>query len=290
MSTAATSAELFELRQHALNLRKHVLRMLRASKAGHVGGAMSIVEVLTVLYYKIMNVDPKNPKWEGRDRFVLSAGHKCLGVYAALGEKGFFDSSIFDTYGALNAKIPGHPDMHKLPGIESNTGALGHGMSIAGGMALGFKIQKKPNRVFVLLGDGELAEGSNWEGAAAASHHQLDNLVGFVDRNGLQIGGRTQSIMNYEPLAERFTSFGWVVQSVDGHDMPGLISAINAAPFEAGKPSMIILNTVKAKGISFGEDKASFHYWKPKPEELDAAEAELAAAEAELKKEMANHG
>ncbi len=288
--TTATNEELLELRRRALNLRKHVLRMMRASGAGHVGGAMSIVEALTVLYYRVMKVDPTNPQWEERDRFVLSAGHKCLGLYAVLAEKGFFDLSVLDTYGSLNAKIPGHPDMHKLPGVESNTGALGHGMSIAGGMALGFKIQKKPNRVFVMFGDGELAEGSNWEGAAAASHHKLDNLIGFVDKNGLQIGGRTVHIMSYEPVAQRFESFGWSVRAVDGHDMTALIDAINATPFEAGKPSMIVMSTVKAKGISFGEDKANFHYWKPKPEELDAADAELVAAEKELEKEAAAHG
>jgi len=211
--------ELLKLESTALNIRRNILRLIRAGQAGHVGGALSSVEILTALYFNILNVDPKNPKWPLRDRFVLSAGHKCLVLYSALAEKGFFDKSVLDTYGDLDSIIPGHPNMHKLPGVETNTGALGHGLSIAGGMALGLRMDKSPAKVFVLMGDGELAEGSNWEAASAASMHKLDNLLVFVDRNKLQISGPTVDVMSYEPLDERWRSFGWSVRTIDGHNI-----------------------------------------------------------------------
>jgi transketolase len=275
--------EILELEFTALALRRNILRLIKAGEAGHSGGALSSVEILTALYFHIMNVDPKNPKWEQRDRFILSAGHKCLVLYSALAEKGFFDKSVLDTYGSLDAKIPGHPNMHKLPGVETNTGALGHGLSIAGGMALGIKMDKSPARVFVVMGDGELAEGSNWEAAAAASMHKLDNLVVFVDRNKLQISGPTVDVMSYEPLDERWKSFGWSAKIIDGHNLEEIIETVNQVPFEKGKPTVIIADTIKSKGISFAEAKVNFHYWKPKPEELEKAEADLDKIENELK-------
>jgi len=183
--------EELSLKKIALQVRKKVIRMIKAGKSGHVGGAMSAADILTALYFNIMRVTPEDPGWRERDRLVLSAGHKCLALYAVLTEKGFFDESILDTYGSLKSRLPGHPDMHKIPGIESNTGALGHGLSIAGGMAAGLKMDGLASKVYVIMGDGELAEGSNWEAAAAASHHSLDNILVFVDRNTLQIGGRT---------------------------------------------------------------------------------------------------
>lgn len=277
------NSEILKLEYTALALRRNILRLIRAGEAGHSGGALSSVEILTALYFNIMNVDPQNPKWDQRDRFVLSAGHKCLVLYSALAEKGFFDKSVLDTYGALDAKIPGHPNMHKLPGVETNTGALGHGLSIAGGMALGIKMDKSPARVFVLMGDGELAEGSNWEAAAAASMHKLDNLVVFVDRNKLQISGPTVDVMSYEPLDERWKSFGWGARIVDGHNLELIIETVNQAPFEKGKPSVIIADTIKSKGIGFAEAKVNFHYWKAKPDELKQAENDLDAIEAKLK-------
>lgn len=197
------------LKKVAVQIRKNVLRMIKAGGSGHIGGALSAADIMAALYFKVMRVDPQNPKWPERDRFVLSAGHKCLGLYATLAEKGFFDRTLLDTYGALGTKLGGHPDMHKLPGIETNTGALGHGLSIAGGMALGLKMDSLPAKVYVIMGDGELAEGSNWEAAAAASHHKLDNLLAFIDRNKLQIGGRTVDVMSYEPLDKRWEAFGW---------------------------------------------------------------------------------
>jgi transketolase len=278
--------ELLKLESAALEIRRNILRLLKAGESGHVGGALSAVEVITALYFKLLNVDPGNPKSSERDRFVLSAGHKCLVLYAALAERGFFDKSLLDTYGALDSRLPGHPNMHKLPGVESNTGALGHGLAIAGGMALGLRMDGSKARVYVLMGDGELAEGSNWEAAAAASMHKLDNLLVFVDRNQLQISGPTIEVMSYEPLDERWRSFGWSVRTIDGHDFESIIMNAEEAPFEKGKPSLIIANTVKSKGLSFAEGKVSYHYWKANPEEMLQAELDLDVIAKQLKEKM----
>jgi transketolase len=282
--------EILKLEYTALNIRRDILRLVRAGEAGHVGGALSSVEIVTALYFNLMHVDPENPVWPQRDRFVLSAGHKCLVLYAALAEKGFFDKSVLDTYGALDSRIPGHPNMHKLPGVETNTGALGHGLSIAGGMALGLRLDKSPAKVYVLMGDGELAEGSNWEAASAASMHKLDNMIVFVDRNKLQISGPTIEVMSYEPLDERWRSFGWSVRIIDGHNLESVIGNVLQAPFEKGKPSVIIADTVKSKGLSFAEGKVSYHYWKAKPEEMEQAERDLDNIEKQLKGKMERIG
>ena len=267
--------EEIKLKRIAVKIRKNVLRMIKAGGSGHIGGALSCTDIMTVLYFKIMRVDPQIPTWPERDRFVLSAGHKCLALYGTLAEKGFFDSSLLDTYGALCTKLGGHPDMHKLPGVESNTGALGHGLSIAGGMAMGLKMDGLDSKVYVILGDGELAEGSNWEAAAATSHHKLDNLVAFVDRNKFQHGGRTVDFMSYEPLDKRWEAFGWAVRVIDGNDLQQIYDNVTDIPFEKGKPSMIIADTIKSKGLPFAEDKASFHYWKVTDEEMAVAEHAL---------------
>jgi transketolase len=279
-----TEKEELDLKQKALQIRKNVLRLIKAGKSGHVGGALSSADIIAALYFKLMRVDPKNPSWRERDRFVLSAGHKCLALYAALAEREYFDASVLDTYGALGSKLPGHPDMYKLPGIETNTGALGHGLSISGGMALGLKMDKIDARVYVLMGDGELAEGSNWEAAAAASHHELDNLLVFVDRNTLQISGRTVEVMSYEPLDARWAAFGWSVRQINGHDMKQIVDNATDIPFEKGKPSVIISNTVKSKGFSFAEDKVNYHYWKATPGEIQQAENDLVGMERSLGK------
>jgi transketolase len=267
--------EEIRLKRTAVQIRKNVLRMIKAGRAGHVGGALSCTDIMTVLYFKLMQVDSQNPGWRERDRFVLSAGHKCLALYATLAEKGFFDKSLLDTYGAMGTRLGGHPDMHKLPGVETNTGALGHGLSIAGGMALGLRMDNLAAKVYVVMGDGELAEGSNWEAAAAISHHKLDNLLAFIDRNGLQICGRTVDVMSYEPLDKRWEAFGWSVRVIDGNDLQQVYKNAADIPFEKSKPSMIIADTVKAKGLSFAEDKVSFHYWKATDEELAMAEQAL---------------
>ena len=282
--------EILKLEQTALHIRKDILRLIKAGQAGHVGGALSSVEIMTSLYFNLMKVDPKNPKWVERDRFVLSAGHKCLVLYSTLAEKGFFDKSILDTYGALDSKVPGHPNMHKLPGVETNTGALGHGLSIAGGMALGLKLDKSPAKVFVLMGDGELAEGSNWEAAAAASMHKLDNLVVFVDRNSLQISGPTVDVMSYEPLDERWRAFGWNAKTIDGHDFEAIINGVKQVPEVEGKPTVFIADTIKSKGLSFAEAKVSYHYWKASDDEMAQADHDLEKIEVELKAKMERAG
>ena len=278
--------ELLQLESKALKIRRNILRLMKAGKAGHVGGALSSTEILTALYFNLLNIDPANPKWKERDRFVLSAGHKCLVLYAALAERGFYDESVLDTYGALNSHIPGHPNMHKLPGVETNTGALGHGLSIAGGMALGLRMDGSQAKVYVVMGDGELAEGSNWEAASAASMHKLDNMLVFVDRNKLQISGPTVDVMSYEPLDERWRSFGWSVRTIDGHDFEAIINNARDIPFEKGKPSVLIADTVKSKGLSFAEGKVNYHYWKATPEEMEQAEHDLDAIGNKLKEEM----
>jgi transketolase len=278
-----SNKEEIKLKKTAVQIRKHVLRTIKAGGAGHIGGALSCTDLLTALYFKILRVDPQNPTWPERDRFILSAGHKCLALYGTLAEKGFFDKSLLDTYGALCTKLGGHPDMHKLPGVESNTGALGHGLSISGGMAMGLKMDAQDSKVYVILGDGELAEGSNWEAAAATSHHKLDNLVAFVDRNKFQHGGRTVDFMSYEPLDKRWESFGWAVRVIDGNDLQQIYGSVMDTPFEKGKPSMIIADTIKSKGVPFMEDKASFHYWKVNDEEMEVAEQALQVIEEGIK-------
>ena len=267
-----TQEEEKELKRTGVRIRRNVLRMMRGGHSGHIGGAFSAADIITALYCKVMKVDPQNPKWPERDRFVLSAGHKCLALYAVLAERGFFDTSILDTYGSLGTILGGHPDMHKVPGVETSTGALGHGLSIAGGMAMGLRMDGLDSRVYVVMGDGELAEGSNWEAASAASHHGLDNLLLFVDRNTLQMCGRTVDVMCYEPLDRRWEAFGWSVREIDGHDMRQIVENARDFPFEKGKPSVIIANTVKSKCLSFAEDKAEYHYWTATEEEMKIAD------------------
>ncbi|MDR0599317.1 MAG: transketolase [Treponema sp.] len=268
-----------ELEKRAARCRRKILRMIRAGGAGHVGGALSCVDMVTALYFHTLKQDPANPQWPERDRFVLSAGHKCMALYAVLAERGYFEPAVLDTYGRLGTKIPGHPDMYKLPGVEANTGALGHGLSIGVGMALGLRDQG--SRVFVLTGDGELPEGSNWEAAAAAAHHRLDNLTALVDDNGLQISGKTVEVMNMEPVAAHFAGFGWAVTEIDGNNMDEIVKALDSLPLKSGVPSLIVAHTVKGRGIGFLEGTVGCHYWKPPAEELAAAERELDAALAE---------
>lgn len=263
------------LERTAALCRRKVLRMIEAGGAGHLGGAMSCLDIVSALYFYAMRVDPQNPALPDRDRFILSAGHKCMAQYAALAQKGFFDEAVLDTYGSLHTKLGGHPDMHKVPGVEANTGALGHGLAIGLGMALGLRMDGSTARVFVLMGDGELAEGTNWEAVAAAAHHRADNLTAIVDFNGLQISGKTAEIMNLAPIRERFAAFGWSAAEIDGHNMREIAEALDKLPFEKGRPSLIVAHTVKAKGVSFAENNVKYHYWKPSAEELAQAAGEL---------------
>ncbi len=272
-----TEKELSRLKLQAANCRLSVLRMLRASHHGHIGGAFSAMDIVTALYFYKMRIDPARPDREDRDRFILSAGHKCLCQYSALAERGYFPKEILDTYGALDSRIPGHPDMHKLPGIEANTGALGHGLSIALGMALGKRLDGDGARVYVVMGDGELAEGSNWEAAAAAAHHRVGNLVVFVDFNGLQISGPVQEVMDFTPIAGHFQAFGWNTMEIDGNSMEEIVAALDSIPADADRPTAIVAHTVKAKGLSFGEGDVAYHFWNTTDELMDRAERELQA-------------
>ena len=264
-----------ELQILASRCRRNVLRMIRSGGHGHVGGALSAIDIITALYFSKMHIDPLNPKKEDRDRFLLSAGHKCLAQYAVLAERGYFGKEILDTYGKLGSAIPGHPDMHKLPGIEANTGALGHGMAIACGIAMSAKMDGRDYSVYSVTGDGELPEGSNWEAAAAAAKFNLDNLTIFVDNNHLQISGDVTEVMNMEPIDKKFMDFGWAVRVIDGNNMVEILDALEALPFEKGKPNLILCRTVKAKGLTFGENNAAFHFWDATEELLCKAEQEL---------------
>jgi len=263
------------LEREALHARLLVLRMLRAAGSGHVGGALSAIDIVAALYFHAMSIDPERPDSPARDRFLLSAGHKAMAQYAVLARRGFFDEALVDSYGALGSRLAGHPDMHKLPGIEANTGALGHGLAIASGMAHGLLMDASGARVYVVMGDGELPEGSNWEAAAIAGHHGLNNLIVFVDANGLQISGPTAEIMDMAPIADKFAAFGWSTKEVDGHDMRQVVEAIDDAKAERERPTVIVASTVKGKGIDSIAGTLGSHYWKPSADELAAAEAEL---------------
>lgn len=273
-----------DLELTAEKCRRNVLRMVEAGGHGHIGGAFSAIDIITALYFYKMHVQPDNPKWMDRDRFILSAGHKCMAQYGVLAERGYFPKSVLDTYGMLKSKIPGHPDMHKLPGIEANTGALGHGLAIAEGMALALRSEKKDAMVYVMLGDGELAEGSNWEAAAVAAQYCLDNLVLFLDNNGLQISGSVESVMNFMPASEKFKAFGWNVMELDGNNMEEIVSVLDLMPVCKRKPTVVICHTVKGKGISFLENQVSCHFWTPDKDKLELAIEEVEARIKELER------
>ena len=263
------------LRRQARIIRQGVMTTLMAAGGGHVGGSLSSVDVLTALYFHAMRVDPKNPRWPDRDRFVLSKGHASAALCPVLAELGFFPRELLDTFNQLDSPFSMHPDMHKIPGADMSTGSLGHGLPIALGMALAARVQKKSYRTFALLGDGELAEGSVWEAAMAAAHFKVDSLLAIVDRNRLQVDDFTATVMELEPLADKWSAFGWSVREIDGHDMAAVVDAITASPFEAGKPSVIIANTVKGKGLPFAENRVDFHYHDVDREMVDRAAAIL---------------
>ncbi len=243
------TALLAELREKARQIRVNVAKMAGMSEC-HTGGSMSMAEILAALYFRVLKVDPRTPRWEGRDYFILSKGHCVPGLDAALALRGFFPTEALTTHLELGSFISGHACARLTPGIDVSTGSLGHGLSIGVGTALGIRMDGAANRVFVLLGDGELQEGSNWEAAMAAAHHRLDNLAAIVDRNGYQTGP-TEDMMKLEPLADKWRAFGWGVRTIDGHDMAQVLNALESVPFERGRPSAIIATTVKGQGVSF---------------------------------------
>ncbi|WP_320128884.1 transketolase [uncultured Sphaerochaeta sp.] len=251
-----------ELKLQAMETRKTLLKMIYNAKTGHTGGSLSSADIMTALFFDILNIDAKNPEWDGRDRFILSKGHCIEGYLAVLAEKGFIEKEELRTFSQYESRLIGHPN-NKIPGIEMNTGALGHGLSIGVGMALGLKKDHKSNKVYVLMGDGEQEEGSIWEAAMAGANYHLDNLIGIVDRNHLQISGKTEDVMNLEPLASRWSAFGWSVREIDGNDMEEIIRVFHEIPFEKGKPSLVLANTIKGKGVSEMENIARWHHGVP---------------------------
>jgi len=264
-----------DLQEIARQLRRDIIEMLVPAKSGHPGGSLSAADIMAVLYFAEMRLDPQNPQWPERDRFVLSKGHAAPVLYAALAERGFFPREELLKLRQTGHFLQGHPDMKRVPGVDMSTGSLGHGISAAAGMALAGKIDQKPYRVYCLIGDGEVAEGLVWEAAMAAAHYKLDNLTVFLDFNGLQIDGPNEEVMKSEPLADKWLAFGWNVLQVDGHSIEQIEEALATAKKTQGKPTLIIAKTIKGKGVSFMENQASWHGNAPNAEQAAAALAEL---------------
>jgi transketolase len=263
------------LRARARTARRRGLGMVHRASLGHVGGDLSAADILATLYGAVLRVDPRDPRAPGRDRFILSKGHATGALYAALADAGFIAADELATYMQPLSRLGAHPDRLKVPGVEASTGPLGHGLPIAVGAALAARLDGAAWRTFVLTGDGELQEGSNWEAAMAAGHFALDDLCLIVDRNGLQQGDETERTVRLEPLADKFRAFGWAVREVDGHDPAALLAVFEALPFETGRPSCVLARTVKGRGVSFMENRAAWHHRVPTGEELAAALAEL---------------
>lgn len=262
------------LEKGAHNIRKHIVNTIVNNGEGHGGPALSCADILSVLYLGIMNIDKNDPSNINNDKFLLSAGHKCLALYAALVEKGIINVELLDTYNKLGSPVPGHPDATKLPGVEFSTGSLGHGLPLGCGFAIAAKMKDMNYKTYVLMGDGEQGEGSIWEAAAFAAHNKLDNLIAIIDENGLQINGTTRNVCRPSDFEDRYSAFGWSVRTVNGHDVKELYDVLNSVPFEKGKPSMIIAKTKKGCGISFMENNIQYHHWHP-----DDAEAKIALSE-----------
>lgn len=259
----------------ANKIRKHALRMTSLGKSSHIGSVFSMADLIAVLYGEVLNVDPGNPRWPDRDRFILSKGHAGAGVYAALAERGFFPISKLDSHYQDGSDLSGHVSHKGIPGVEFSTGSLGHGLSVGTGMAYGAKLDNLHHRVFVLLSDGECDEGSNWEAILFAAHHKLDNLIAIVDYNKLQSIKPVSETLNLEPFPDKWKSFGWAVEEVDGHDHAAIKALCDNVPFTRGKPTCIIAHTTKGKGVSFMENSVLWHYRSAQAEEYENALQEL---------------
>src|SRR5688572_20882337 len=270
-----------ELAKKSIRYRKKILKYIFNANAGHTGGSLSCTDILNVLYNHVMNVGPDNFKSPDRDRYIQSKGHCVEALFVVLADKGFFPETDLETLCRYQSHYIGHPT-RKVNGVEQNTGALGHGLSISAGVAIAAKMDKKNYRVFTLLGDGELPEGSNWEAALTASHYKLDNLCAIIDHNKLQITGTTSEVCNTDPIDKKFESFGWAVKHVDGHDLTALKKTFDSIPFEQDKPSLVIAHTVKGKGISYMENELKWHHGVPGKEQYELALEELDGAMANL--------
>ena len=277
-----TELEKKQLQATACKVRMGIIEATHGAKAGHPGGSLSAADMFTYLYFKELNIDPKNPKWEDRDRFVLSKGHTAPGLYAALAHRGFFPVDDLPTLRHIGSYLQGHPNMNTVPGVDMSTGSLGQGISCAAGMALGLKHQGKSARVYALLGDGEIQEGQVWEAFMFAAHYKLDNLCVIIDNNGLQIDGRIENVMSPYPIYDKLAAFGFRVICVDGHCFTQLESAMSEARATKGKPTAIIMKTTKGKGVSFMENNVGWHGKAPNDAEYEQAMKELNAILAEL--------
>ena len=266
----------------ACKVRMGIIEGTHSAKAGHPGGSLSAADMFTYLYFKELNIDPKNPHWEDRDRFVLSKGHTAPGLYAALAHRGFFPVEDMLTLRHLGSYLQGHPNMNTVPGVDMSTGSLGQGISVAVGMALSAKYQKKDFRVYTLLGDGEIQEGQVWEACMAAAHYKLNNLCVIVDNNGLQIDGDISKVMSPYPIVDKLQAFGFHVQAIDAHDFDQIEAALNTARTVEGQPTAIVMKSTKGKGVSFMENNAGWHGKAPNDAEFETAMTELKAALAEL--------
>ncbi|MEN8906823.1 MAG: transketolase [Clostridiales bacterium] len=273
--------EIRKLEKKANKIRKDIIKLIYHAKTGHTGGSLSSTDIMTALYYHVMKIDATNHEDPNRDRFVLSKGHSVEALWCILADKGFFPKEDLQTYSNFGSKLIGHPN-NKVNGVEMNTGSLGHGLSVSNGMALAAKMDQKQFRVFTLMGDGEQAEGSLWEGAIFAAHYKLDNLVGIIDRNRLQISGSTEDVMGLDPLNEKWKSFGWSVVEINGNDMESLVKTFDECSTTKSKPTLIIANTTKGKGISFIENQTQWHHKVPTDSEYEQALAELEAGEEEI--------
>jgi transketolase len=262
------SGLLSDLTLKSKTIRELVLKMISTAKSGHPGGSLSAAEIVTALYFNLMNVNPADPKWPDRDRFVLSKGHAAPVLYAALALRGYFETDELWGLRKLGSFLQGHPDSKLTPGVDASTGSLGQGLSIAVGMALGARVQGKNFRSYVLLGDGEVQEGQVWEASMAAAHYNLSNITAFIDHNGLQIDGAVTEVMSPEPLAGKWEAFGWNVSVINGHDFEEIISAARSSWNCIDKPTMIIANTVKGKGVSFMENRVEWHGKAPSPDQV----------------------
>jgi transketolase len=269
-----------------LDVRRDIIQMIHAGGSGHPGGSLSLVEILTVLYFDAMNVMPEQPDWGDRDRLVLSKGHASSVLYSVLARRGFFPLSELTTFNAPGTRLQKHIDMHRVPGVDVSSGSLGHGLSVAVGMALADRIDGKDRKVYVVMSDGECQTGQVWEAAMAAAHFQLDHIIGFVDCNRLQTDGLVKDIMAIEPLVSKWRSFGWSVQRIDGHDLGEIRTAVRKASEARGRPHMILASTVKGKGISYIENSVPWHSHAISDEECQKAMAELDAAERALRESL----
>ncbi len=277
-----TPSQRKQLQLTANHIRKGIIESTYCAKCGHPGGSLSATEMFTYLYFKEMNIDPKNPKMEGRDRFVLSKGHTAPGLYATLAHRGFFPVEDLKTLRRIDSYLQGHPNMNLVPGVDMSTGSLGQGVSTAAGMALAAKHTGATNRVYTLLGDGEIQEGQCWEAFMFAAHYKLDNFVAIIDNNGLQIDGNVADVMSPYPIVQKLEAFGFHVEAINGHDFDQIEKALETAKTVKGRPTAIVMSTVKGKGVSYMENNAGWHGKAPNAAEYEQAMNELNAIEAEL--------